>query len=430
MNGFVLLLIFFAMMLLGVPLYASLTMAGLLGIVGTGNLGLLRIIPQQFFGGMDSFSLMAIPFFIFTGSLMNRAGLTDRLIDFSRLLVGSVRGGLGYVNVVASVIFAGVNGSAAADASALGSLLIPAMVKEGFPASYAAGITAGSSLIGPIIPPSIFMIIYASMTNTSIGGLFAAGLIPGVVLGTAFMIMNWHYVRKYDVPRTNVAEVRARAGKIVIRSVMALLAPCIIMCGIMTGLVTPTESGALASLYCVVVGVLVTRQLTLRGFALAVAETVRTSSAIFLIMGAASVVGWYLKYERVTQAFGNLIIGAGLLAHPWLLMVVLSLIIFVIGMFMEEISVLTLLTPVFAPLAAKAGIDPLHFGVVMTLNVTIALITPPVGACNYIVAAVGRVPLGEMFRKIWPFVFVAFAVLAVVISFPFCTTYVPRLMNL
>ncbi len=430
MNGFVLLLIFFAMMLLGVPLYASLTMAGLLGIVGTGNLGLLRIIPQQFFGGMDSFSLMAIPFFIFTGSLMNRAGLTDRLIDFSRLIVGSVRGGLGYVNVVASVIFAGVNGSAAADASALGSLLIPAMVKEGFPASYAAGITAGSSLIGPIIPPSIFMIIYASMTNTSIGGLFAAGLIPGVVLGTAFMIMNWHYVRKYDVPRTNVAEVRARAGKIVIRSVMALLAPCIIMCGIMTGLVTPTESGALASLYCVVVGVLVTRQLTLRGFALAVAETVRTSSAIFLIMGAASVVGWYLKYERVTQAFGNLIIGAGLLAHPWLLMVVLSLIIFVIGMFMEEISVLTLLTPVFAPLAAKAGIDPLHFGVVMTLNVTIALITPPVGACNYIVAAVGRVPLGEMFRKIWPFVFVAFAVLAVVISFPFCTTYVPRLMNL
>jgi tripartite ATP-independent transporter DctM subunit len=429
-NGFVLLLIFFAMMLLGVPLYASLTMAGLLGIVGTGNLGLLRIIPQQFFGGMDSFSLMAIPFFIFTGSLMNRAGLTDRLIDFSRLIVGSVRGGLGYVNVVASVIFAGVNGSAAADASALGSLLIPAMVKEGFPASYAAGITAGSSLIGPIIPPSIFMIIYASMTNTSIGGLFAAGLIPGVVLGTAFMVMNWHYVRKYDVPRTNVAEVRARAVKIVIRSVMALLAPCIIMCGIMTGLVTPTESGALASLYCVVVGVLVTRQLTLRGFALAVAETVRTSSAIFLIMGAASVVGWYLKYERVTQAFGNLIIGAGLLAHPWLLMVVLSLIIFVIGMFMEEISVLTLLTPVFAPLAAKAGIDPLHFGVVMTLNVTIALITPPVGACNYIVAAVGRVPLGEMFRKIWPFVFVAFAVLAVVISFPFCTTYVPKLMNL
>ena len=430
MNGFVLLILFFAMMMLGVPLYASLTMAGLLGIVGTGNLSLLRVIPQQFFGGMDSFSLMAIPFFIFTGCLMNRTGLTDRLIDFSRLVVGSVRGGLGYVNVVASVIFAGVNGSAAADASALGSLLIPAMVKEGFPASYSAGITAGSSLIGPIIPPSIFMIIYASMTNTSIGGLFAAGLVPGLVLGSAFMVMNWYYVRKYDVPQTDVVEVRAHAWTVIGRSLMALFAPSIIMCGVMTGLVTPTESGALASLYCIFVGVLITRQLTLRGFALAVADTVRISSSIFMILGAASVVGWYLKYERVTQSFSQLIVSAGLLAHPWLLMVVLSLIIFVIGMFMEEVSVLTLLTPVFAPLAAKAGIDPLHFGVVMTLNVTIALITPPVGACNYIVAAVGKVPLGEMFRKIWPFVFVAFAVLAAVISFPALTTWAPRVMGL
>ena len=211
---------------------------------------------------------------------------------------------------------------------------------------------------------------------------------------------------------------------------MALFAPSIIMCGVMTGLVTPTESGALASLYCIFVGVLITRQLTLRGFALAVADTVRISSSIFMILGAASVVGWYLKYERVTQSFSQLIVSAGLLAHPWLLMVVLSLIIFVIGMFMEEVSVLTLLTPVFAPLAAKAGIDPLHFGVVMTLNVTIALITPPVGACNYIVAAVGKVPLGEMFRKIWPFVFVAFAVLAAVISFPVLTTWAPRMMGL
>ncbi|MBP3751302.1 MAG: TRAP transporter large permease, partial [Pyramidobacter sp.] len=330
----------------------------------------------------------------------------------------------------ASVIFAGVNGSAAADASALGSLLIPAMVKEGFPASYSAGITAGSSLIGPIIPPSIFMIIYASMTNTSIGGLFAAGLVPGLVLGSAFMVMNWYYVRKYDVPQTDVAEVRAHAWAVIGRSLMALFAPSIIMCGVMTGLVTPTESGALASLYCIFVGVLITRQLTLRGFALAVADTVRISSSIFMILGAASVVGWYLKYERVTQSFSQLIVSAGLLAHPWLLMVVLSLIIFVIGMFMEEVSVLTLLTPVFAPLAAKAGIDPLHFGVVMTLNVTIALITPPVGACNYIVAAVGKVPLGEMFRKIWPFVFVAFAVLAAVISFPVLTTWAPRMMGL
>ena len=408
MNGFLLLAVFFALMLFGVPLYASLTMAGLLGILDAGGPALLRVVPQQFFGGMDSFSLMAIPFFILTGTLMNRSGLTDRLIDFSRLAVGSVRGGLGYVNVVGSVIFAGVNGSAAADASALGSILIPAMVKEGFPASYAAGITAGSSLIGPIIPPSIFMIIYASMTNTSIGGLFAAGVAPGIALGLAYMVMNWYYVRKYDVPKTDLTGVYAQKWRILFRSLLALLAPCIIMCGIMSGVVTPTESGALAAAYCVFAGVAVTRRLTLRGFAEAIGE----------IMGAASVVGWYLKWERVTQAFSQVIVDAGLLGHPWLLMVVLSLIVFVIGMFMEEISVMTLLTPVFAPLAAKAGIDPFHFGVVMTLNVTIALITPPVGACNYIVAAVGKVPLGEMFRRIWPFVLAALAVQLVIVTFP------------
>lgn len=430
MHGISLLLTFFAQMLIGVPLYAALLMTGFLGILGTGNLSLLRIIPQQFYGGMDVFSLMAIPFFILTGILMNRAGLTDRLIDFSRLIVGSVRGGLGYVNVVGGIILAGVNGSAAADASALGSILIPAMEKEGFPKAYAAGLTAGSSLIGPIIPPSIFMIIYASMTNTSIGGLFAAGMLPGFVLGFAFMAMNWYYSRKYNVPITDTTEVRAQKWCILGRSVLALLAPCIIVGGIITGFVTPTESGALAVAYCIFAGVFVTRQLTLKALGESIHETVRFSSAIFLIMGAASVVGWYLKWERVTQQFSQFIINSGLMSSPWLLMIVLSSIIFVIGMFMEEVAVLTLLTPVFAPIAMKAGIDPFHFGVVMTLNVTIALITPPVGACNYIVAAVGKVPLGELFRKIWPFIAVAMLVLLIIITFPAFTTTAPRLMGL
>ncbi len=421
---------FIAQMLMGVPLYAALLMTGLLGLLGTGNLTLLRVIPQQFYGGMDSFTLMALPFFILTGTLMNRSGLTDRLIDFCRLVVGRVRGGLGYVNVVGSVVFAGVNGSASADASALGSILIPAMVKEGFPVAYSAGITAGSSLIGPIIPPSVFMIIYASLTNTSIGGLFAAGVIPGLILGLAFMVMNWHYSRKYGVPITSTEEVRAHKWKILRRSVLALVAPVIIMGGIMEGFVTPTESGALACLYCMFVGFCVTRELTLKKLCLSIYETIRSTAAIFLIMGAASVVSWYLKYERITQAVSKLIVDSGLLGNAWLLMVVLSMAVFVIGMFMEEIAVLTLLTPIFAPLAVKAGVNPFQFGVVMTLNVTIALITPPVGACNYIVAALGRIPIGEVFREIWPFVVVAVGVLVVVISFPVLTTYLPCVLGL
>ncbi|MBR0044750.1 MAG: TRAP transporter large permease [Synergistaceae bacterium] len=421
---------FILQMLIGVPLYAALLMTSLLGLLSTGNLTLLRVIPQQFFGGMDSFTLMSLPLFILTGSLMNKSGLTDRLIDFSKLIVGQVKGGLGYVNVVGSMVFAGVNGSASADSAALGSILIPAMVREGFPVAYAAGITAGSSLIGPIIPPSIFMIIYASLTNTSIGGLFAAGLLPGIVLGAAFLIMNWYYSRKYNVPVSDIEEVRKYKFEILRRSVLALIAPLIIMGGIIFGIVTPTESGALASLYCIIVGFVITRELNLKNFALALYETVRSTSAIFLIMGAASVVGWYLKYVRITQLFSNFIINSGLLSTPWLLMIVLSLIIFIIGMFMEEVAVLTLLTPIFAPLALKAGINPFHFGVVMTLNVTIALITPPVGACNYIVAAIGHVPIGELFKKIWPFILVALIVQLIIITFPALTVSVPALMGL
>ncbi|MGB4209981.1 MAG: TRAP transporter large permease [Thermovirgaceae bacterium] len=428
--GFFMLVSFLVLMVLGLPLFLSLLSAALVGILLLGDLSLLRVMSQQFFGGMDSFTLMAIPFFILAGILMNRSGLTDRLLDFCRLLVGSVRGGLGYVNVVGSIILAGVNGSAVADASALGSILIPAMIKDGFSPSYSAGLTAGSALIGPIIPPSIFMIIYATMTNTSIGGLFAAGILPGLVLGGAFMIMNYFYSMKYHVPVADFTEVRKRKKEILARSAVALLAPVIILGGIITGIVTPTESGALAVAYCLVAGLFYTRQLTRKVLWESLYETVRLTSSIFLIMGAATVIGWLLKWEQIPQRFAALLLQAGLVDRPWLLMVVLSAVIFPIGMFMEEVSTLTLLTPIFTPIAMKAGIDPFQFGVVMTLNVTIALITPPMGACNYVVAAVGKVKLTDVFVHIWPFIGVSLIVLGIVITFPFLTTLIPGIMNL
>ncbi|MCF7935650.1 MAG: TRAP transporter large permease [Synergistales bacterium] len=421
---------FLILMVIGLPLYLSLLSAALVGIISLGNLSLLKVMAQQFYGGMDVFSLMAIPFFILAGILMNRSGLTDRLLDFSRLLVGSVRGGLGYVNVLGGIILAGVNGSAAADASALGAILIPAMKKDGFTPAYAAGLTAGSSLIGPIIPPSIFMIIYATMTNTSIGGLFAAGMLPGFVLGGAFMVMNFFYSRRYSMPRSHAESVRGQTGAVLLRSLVALVAPVIIIGGIMTGVVTPTESGALGAFYCLVAGVVYTKQLDWSELGAALYETVRLTSSIFLIIGAATVIGWLLKWEQVPQRFAAFIIETGIIENPWLLLIVLSAIIFPVGMFMEEVSTLTLLTPIFAPLAVKAGIDPLHFGVVMTLNVTIALITPPMGACNYIVAAVGKVPLVDVFRIIWPFIGVAMTVVLLIITFPWLTTLIPLWLGL
>jgi len=424
----IMLLIFFLQMIIGVPLFIALLVTACSGFAYIGDPGLFRLMVQQFFGGLDIFSLMAIPFFIFAGVLMNASGLTSRLLIVSRALVGHFKGGLGYVNVVASIVFAGVNGSAAADTSALGGILIPAMSKEGYPKAYAAGLTAGSSLIGPIIPPSIFMILYGTMTNTSIGGLFVAGIIPGLILGLAFMAMNAYFALRRGFPQMQEAFSVSGLFKAVVQGLVALIAPLIIIGGIILGVMTPTESGAVAVLYVALAGFFWTRELTVRSFWTAVAETCRLTSVIFLIIGAAAIIGWLLSYQRVPQRFAQVVLH---FAHSQVLvMIVLSLITFVIGMFMEEVATLVLLTPVFTPIATAAGIDPLHFGIVIILNITIALITPPMGACVYIASAVGQVPLGDLFKNIWPFVLVAMVVVLAIIVFPPLTVALPGLLGL
>ncbi|HAV20369.1 MAG TPA: TRAP transporter large permease, partial [Firmicutes bacterium] len=289
------LIIFLLLLLIGIPIFIALLIASFAGILYLGDLSLLRVIPQQFFGGMDVFTLLAIPLFILTGNLMNRSALTDKLLDFCRVLVGHLRGGLGHVNVVASIVFAGINGSAAADASAIGSVLIPAMAKEGYDRSYAAGITAGSSLIGPIIPPSIFMVLYGAMTNQPIGALFAGGVIPGLLLGVAFMIMNHYYSVKYDYPVSNRRASLKEITETTRHSIVALIAPIIIIGGILLGIVTPTEAGALAVFYVAIVGFFITKKLTVKLFIEAILETVRSTSVIFVIMGGAAALCWLLK---------------------------------------------------------------------------------------------------------------------------------------
>ncbi len=422
------LLIFILLMIIGVPIFISLLLASLAGFLYLADYSLFDIMAQQFFSGMDIFTLLAIPLFIMTGNLMNRTGITDKLLAFSRVLVGHFKGGLGHINVVASIIFAGISGSAAADSSALGAILIPAMAKEGYDRSYAAGITAGSSLIGPIIPPSIFMVLYGSMTNQSIGGLFIAGVIPGLLLGVAFMVMNYYYSSKYNYPaasqRATLKEILSTLGS----SLVALVAPIIIIGGILSGVVTPTEAGAVAIFYTVIIGFFITRQLTVKSFIEALFESVRNTSVIFVIMGSATVISWLLKWEQVPQKFASFLIG--ITDNSTILLMILSFLIFIIGMFMEEIAALVLLTPVIAPVAIISGIDPLHFGIVMTLNITIALITPPMGACVYIVSAVGKVKLEKLFQDIWPFVLVAMIVLLLIIFFPGLVTTLPRFFNL
>lgn len=422
-----LLLVFFAMLLTGLPLFAAMLTTAFTGFAYVGDFSQFRLMIQQFYGGMEPFSLLAIPYFILAGELMGSSGLTPRLLAFAEALVGHLKGGLGYVTVVASIIFAGVNGSAAADASAVGSIMIPAMKKGGYPGSYAAGLTAGSSLIGPIIPPSIFMILFGAMTKTNVGALFMAGVMPGILLGVAFMVMHRISAARLNLPRVNHRFSASGLAKATGGAVTALIAPGIIIGGILFGFMTPTESGAVASLYVLVIGFLWTRELTVKGVLKALSNTVRLTSVIFVVIGAATIVGWILSSERVPQAMAPVVLEYA--SSPSMVLLLISGIIFVVGMFMEEIAALVLLTPVFSPLAAAAGIDPLHFGIVMTLNITIALITPPMGACVYIVSSVGSVPLEKMFRHIWPFVLVALACQLLLIFVPSISLWLPRMLG-
>lgn len=419
-------LVFIVHVLLGVPLFMALLVTAVAGFLFIDAGMLLQMMPQQFFSGINVFSLMAIPLFILAGNLLNATGMTSRLMDVARALVGHWRGGMGHVNVVGSVFFAGVNGSAVADTSALGSLLVPQMKKDGYSTAFAAGLTAGSSLIGPIIPPSIFMILYSALTNTSVGDLFLSGIVPGLLLGVAFMLMNAVYAFRHRLPKS-----AQRAGwDVLLRSMFyalpALVAPFIIVAGIVMGKVTPTESGALTAAYVGIFGLL-SRTLSLRGLWTAFAETARLTSAIFLIIAASSVVSWLLAYAQAPAQFAGLV--APFADNGTAVLLLISLVTFVTGMFMEEVSALTLLTPVFYPVAMAAGVDPVHLGIVVTLNITIALITPPMGACVYVAAAVSKLDILDLFKTIWPFVAVALAVLLLIIFVPGLALWLPNLFK-
>jgi TRAP-type transport system large permease protein len=418
--------VFLVHILLGLPLFLALLVTALVGFMFIDPSMIPRMLPQQFFGGINAFSLMAIPLFILAGNLMNVSSLTERLMGLARLLVGHLRGGMGHVNVVSSVFFAGVNGSAVADTSALGSLLVPAMRKEGYSTAFAAGLTAGSSLIGPIIPPSIFMILYASLTNTSVGDLFLAGVVPGLILGMAFMAMNAWYAWHKGLAKRGRWPAASELAKATFAAMPALVAPFIIVAGIVLGFVTPTESGALTALYVALCGFML-GNLRLTDVWRAIVDTARLTSAIFLIMAASATISWLLSYAQVPAQFVELL--APYMENSLLILLLLSAITFVTGMFMEEVSALMLLTPILSPVAMMAGVDSVHLGIIITLNITIALITPPMGACVFVAAAVSRLEIVELFKTIWPFVLTAVFVLILLILFPSLTLWLPTLLG-
>jgi tripartite ATP-independent transporter DctM subunit len=384
----------------------------------------LTVIPQKMFSGMDSFVLLSIPAFVLAGNLMNGGGITDRILRFSNSVVGHFRGGLAQTNIVGSMIFAGISGSAAADAASQGAVLIPGMARQGYTVPYSAAVTAASAVVGPIIPPSIPMIIVGSLTGISVGQMFLAGAVPGLLLGLGMMVPAYVLAVRDNHPREpwrGWGEVWA-SGK---DALWAMGMMFLILFGIVGGYFTPTEAAVIAVLYAIVVGLFVYKELGWRDIPRLVADSAISGAAIMLLVGFASVFGWILAAERIPQMLTEWM--TSISTERWALMIMMNVLLIVVGMFMETIAALIILFPPLLAVATAAGMDPIHFATFAVLNLMIGLATPPVGVCLFICASIGRISLWEITVAVWPFLLSNFVVLALVTAIPQISLWLPSL---
>jgi tripartite ATP-independent transporter DctM subunit len=418
-----------ALVLLLVSGAALAYVVGALGNIGfllSGNSRYLAVLPQRIFSQIDVFSLMAMPLFILTGELMNRSGCTRALVDFSMSLVGRFKGGLGHVNIMANIFFAGISGSAVADAAALGTTLIPAMREQGYTNRYAGAVTAAASIIGPIIPPSIIMIFYGAIMQTSVGGLFMGGIVPGLLLGGGLMAGNAYFAHRHNHPGGK-GEQMPKLVPSLLRAAPALMLPLIILGGMVFGVVTPTEAGALAAILAASLG-FVYEGMDFHKLRESFRETAILSGSIFMVITAAACAGWLASLEQIPEGVGLLVNELGLTGMRYLLLV--NLIFLAAGMVMDVPMALALLVPIFAPTAIAQGVDPIHLGVILCLNLTIGLVTPPIGACLMVISAIARENYWALARETLPFVFIEIVVLIAITFFPDLVLFVPRLMGL
>ncbi len=418
--------IFLVCLAIGVPMAFLMGIAGLGVLLVSGTFPLL-LVPQRLFNGIDSFPLLAVPFFILAADLMTAGRITLSLLDFCRSLVGHIRGGMGHVNVLVSVFFAGISGSALADAAGPGAIVMRMMARAGYPLSYSAALSATTATIGPIIPPSIVMVIYAiSDANVSVAGLFLAGVVPGLLVGGALAAANVYISRRHgyggDEPRLGWRD-RAAAFW---RATPAIVMPPIILGGILSGVFTPTEAAAVAVVYALLIG-LVRRTLTLRVLPSIFLRSGILTSAVLMIVATASLFAWLLTVHQVPQELGAMIDGLAL--GPVSTLLLLSLMIFTCALFIDTIPAVIILTPILAPVALAAGVDPTHFAIALLLNLTIGMVTPPVGPVLFVMSTVGRIPIETLARAVLPLLLVQLLVLLAIILFPPLTLWIPHLFG-
>ncbi|KXS36933.1 MAG: TRAP transporter DctM subunit [Halomonadaceae bacterium T82-2] len=414
----------FTLLVMGVPIAICLAGSCLLYVYLSGQVPDI-IVAHRMINGVDSFPLLAIPFFILAGNLMNNGGITNRIFDFALALMGWMRGGLGHVNVGASIVFSGMSGAAVADAGGLGTIEIKAMRDAGYDQEFAVGITAASSTIGPIIPPSLPMVIYGVMAGASVGQLFVAGLVPGLLMGVVLMVMIAILARRRGYQRDTTFALKTLRVTFA-RAFLSLLTPVIIVGGIISGMFTPTEAAIAAVVYALFLGTVVYRTLTWQRLVKVSMETIETTAIILLIVAGASIFAWILTSNQVTQQVMALF--GPIADSPVAVLLLINLVLIIVGCFMETIAAITILVPVLLPVAVNAGVDPVHFGVIMVLNLMIGLLTPPVGMVIYVLSRVSNIPFERCMRGTLPFLVPLFLALLLVTFIPALSMWLPTLI--
>lgn len=417
-------LIFF--LLVGLPVFASLLLTCLTLLLYEGTIPVL-IIAQRLSNALDSFPLLAIPLFILAAEIMNESGATRKIFKLASAFVGHITGGLGHVNVLASMLFSGMSGSAVADASGLGMIEIKAMFDEGYDRAFSTAVTAASSTIGPIIPPSVPMVVYGVISGASISELFLGGIVPGLLMGIGMMILIAFLAKKRNYQQKQQRPPLKELISICFESMPSMALPVIILGGIWGGIFSPTEAAAVAVLYSLILGVIIDREIKLKKIPQILLAAGSSTASIMLIVAAASLYGWLVSVEQIPQMIKTALLSFS--TNPIILMLIINVLLLVMGMFMELIAVLTIAVPVFLPVMTAVGVDPVYFGVIVVLNLMIGLLSPPFGINIFIMQKVSGVPFTEIVRELVPFIAILIGMLLLMVLVPDLVMFLPSMMR-